>query len=174
MQILTFPAAITCPALPTVNNGMISYSTIEENGFSFGTFATHTCNAGFFREGNENRECSGDGSSVNGTWTGTAPICGGIVREFSTKNHTVMFSLYTDIMCDALPNPTNGLITFSEDTNSLGFMATATYGCNAGFGLSGGDRVRNCGSSSSGPGTWSGTAPTCEGKLLLFNILFNC
>ncbi len=67
-----------------------------------------------------------------------------------------------DIMCDPLPNPINGFITFTEDTTSLGFMATATYGCDMGFGLLGGDRVSTCGSSSSGPGEWSGTAPACE------------
>ncbi len=42
-------------------------------------------------------------------------------------------------------------------------MTNATYGCDDGFGLSGGDRVRTCGSSSSGPGEWNGVNLTCEG-----------
>ncbi len=65
----------------------------------------------------------------------------------------------------------NGFITFTEDATSLGFMATATYGCDTEFGLSGGDRVSTCGSSSSGPGEWSGTAPTCEGTCNSLHIL---
>ncbi len=72
------------------------------------------------------------------------------------------FSLLA-VMCDPLPNPNNGFITFTEDTMSIGFMALATYGCDTGFGLSGGNRVRTCGSSDSGPGDWTGTAPSCEG-----------
>ena len=43
-------------------------------------------------------------------------------------------------------------------------MTTATYSCDPGFGLSGGDSVRTCTGSTENPGEWTGTAPTCEGK----------
>ena len=46
-------------------------------------------------------------------------------------------------------------------TAEFDFRTTATYGCNTGFGLSGGDTVSTCG----GPtGQWSGIAPSCECK----------
>ena len=39
----------------------------------------------------------------------------------------------------------------------------ATYSCNPGFGLSGGDGTRTCGGDGSSPtGAWSGTPSTCE------------
>ena len=65
-------------------------------------------------------------------------------------------------MCPSLVEPTNGIITFSGE--SSGFMTTATYSCDPGFGLSGGDSVRTCTGSTENPGEWTGTAPTCEGK----------
>ncbi|XP_064387965.1 uncharacterized protein LOC135336171 isoform X3 [Halichondria panicea] len=142
--VAPFCEYITCSALALVNNGVITYDQAGSVAFSFGTSATHTCSEGVFLEGNAVRICSGDGLSVTGLWDGIAPIC-------------------LDHRCFAvLPNPMNGFITFTEDTTSLGFMATATYGCDMGFGLLGGDRVRTCGSSSSSPGEWSGTSPVCE------------
>ena len=65
------------------------------------------------------------------------------------------------VVCPDLMDPTNGIITFTGETS--GFMTMATYSCNPGYGLSGGDSVRTCTSSSVGPGEWSGTSPTCEG-----------
>ena len=67
-------------------------------------------------------------------------------------------------MCPTLLSPANGFITFTEgSSSSLQFMTNATYGCNTGYGLSGGDRVRTCVGSVVGPGEWSGTEPTCIG-----------
>ena len=48
------------------------------------------------------------------------------------------------------------------------YQTTATYTCDVGFGLLGGDLLRICVGSSSGPGEWSGTAPTCEGIRLVW------
>ncbi len=62
-------------------------------------------------------------------------------------------------------DPTNGIITFTGETS--GFMTMATYSCNPGYGLSGGDSVRTCTSSSVGAGEWTGTSPTCEGMFYL-------
>ena len=67
-------------------------------------------------------------------------------------------------MCTSLTSPSNGLISYGPDTTSpFNYQTTATYSCNAGYGLSGGDRTRQCVSFGSGDGGWSGTAPTCEG-----------
>ncbi len=56
------------------------------------------------------------------------------------------------------------MITYTTDTMApFDYQTTATYTCDVGFGLLGGDLLRICVGSSSGPGEWSGTAPTCEG-----------
>ena len=47
----------------------------------------------------------------------------------------------------------------------------ATFSCNDGFGLSGGDGMRTCGGDgSSSDGMWSGTSPTCDCMLKCYNI----
>ena len=50
------------------------------------------------------------------------------------------------------------------------YLTTATYSCNTGFGLSGGDTIRTCVGSSSGPGEWDGTAPTCERECFITEV----
>lgn len=67
-------------------------------------------------------------------------------------------------MCPALTPPTNGLIDYSPDTSAnYDFETTATFSCNPGFGLVGGDEIRTCsGDGSSVVGTWTGTQATCE------------
>ena len=69
------------------------------------------------------------------------------------------------VMCEDLPDPVNGQIVFAPDTLcpfALGTMAT--YSCNAGFELQSENSVRTCeGDGTSESGTWSGTAPTCDG-----------
>ncbi len=152
---------------------MITYSPDSNALFDFGTTATHTCNDGFFREGSSTRTCGGDGSSVSGVWGGAAPMCAGLlfcgINNFS-NNIQYMYSLYdftscnAAVMCPVLTAPTNGIIMYTEiPSGSLGFMEMATYSCNAGFGLSGGDPVRTCEGAAGSSGDWTGTAPTCEG-----------
>ena len=76
-------------------------------------------------------------------------------------------------MCPLLSDPGNGVITYSEDSSpSLGFMETATYSCNTGFGLSGGDTVRTCVGAAGSSGEWTGTAPTCQGKPVIKMVDF--
>ena len=71
-----------------------------------------------------------------------------------------------NIMCPSLPEPLNGQVVSS--TNTTGdqvFGATATYVCDSGFGLSGGERVRTCSSDGSSTiGFWTGSAPSCLGE----------
>jgi len=60
---------IVCDALAAVDNGAISLS----NGFSYPTDATYTCNSGLApQDGDLVRSCQ-----VDGSWTGTAPVCRG-------------------------------------------------------------------------------------------------
>ncbi len=82
------------------------------------------------------------------------------------------FSSHAVIECSQLNTPDNGFATFSPDTTApYSFTTTVTYGCGSGFGLSGGDGMRTCVSSSSSPGEWSGTAPTCEGISRLVYVI---
>ena len=70
-------------------------------------------------------------------------------------------------MCSSLSAPLNGSITFVVDTTpTFDFMTAATYKCDSGFALSGGDEVRICEEGLiEGVGEWSGTKPICDGLL---------
>ena len=71
---------------------------------------------------------------------------------------------HTEVTCDILLDPANGGIQYTTGTiGPLDYLTTATYVCNLGFGLSGGNVMRTCISSMDGPGVWNGTAPICEG-----------
>ena len=72
--------------------------------------------------------------------------------------YTISF-LYIVIMCPALTDPENGMITYSTVVSfDFEFMTTATYSCDTGYALVGGDTVRTC----AGDREWNGTAPICE------------
>ncbi len=72
-------------------------------------------------------------------------------------------------MCESLSAPLNGTISFQADaTTTFDFRTTATYACDKGFSLSGGNPERTCEEGpTEGMGAWSGSAPTCSGKLIL-------
>ena len=71
-------------------------------------------------------------------------------------------------MCQTLSAPENGQIGYSTSVASEATYGTiATYSCDLGFGLSGGEDVRTCeGDGFSLNGMWSGDTPTCEGICL--------
>ncbi len=62
--------------------------------------------------------------------------------------------------CPNVLPPTNGNIRVTGDTSTL----TVTYFCNEGYGLLSGDTVRTCSSTTN---TYTGTAPTCQGRCTL-------
>ena len=66
-------------------------------------------------------------------------------------------SVVIDVVCPVLPEPSNGMITYSGTT-----PVTATYSCDDEYGLSG-ESVITC----SG-GDWSATPSTCTGAWLTF------
>ncbi len=68
-------------------------------------------------------------------------------------------------VCPDLPEFSNGVITFSiEQISLVEFVRAATYSCEPGFELVGGNVTRLCvGDESSPIAMWTGTAPTCEG-----------
>ena len=83
-----------------------------------------------------------------------------------------MFFLYaTEILCPELPVLVNGTITIAPGNSSmtLGLGFVATYYCKTGFVLVG-QTTRVCEDTNGGSvptGTWSGSAPTCEGDLVV-------
>jgi len=62
----------------------------------------------------------------------------------------------TAVDCGTLTNPVNGQVSHSGGTT---FEQTATYSCNAGYGLIG-DNTRTCQATR----VWSGSAPICQGS----------
>ena len=77
-------------------------------------------------------------------------------------------------MCAELSTPTNGAILYSTNmTAPYNFGTKATYVCDSGFGISGGDRIRTCGGMvTHTEGIWSGVAATCECKLHVHYYVF--
>ena len=54
----------------------------------------------------------------------------------------------------------------SGTTAHHAFRATATYKCDMGYKLSGGDVMRTCDGDGSSPNSkWDGSAPNCSGKI---------
>ena len=93
------------------------------------------------------------------------------IESFSCNNspiYVLFLSAVLAVTCPSISQPLNGSIAFSEPIP--GFMTTASYSCHTGFGLTAGDKVRVCVESSVGPGEWSGTAPSCEGKFYYSQI----
>ena len=76
----------------------------------------------------------------------------------------------TEITCSELTTLGNGTISTNTSSNSLilGLGSVAIYTCNVGFVLVG-QTTRVCEDTNGGTvttGTWSGSAPTCEGDLV--------
>ena len=68
--------------------------------------------------------------------------------------------------CSALLAVENGKVTYpSGTTEPYDYGTIATYQCDSGYELTGGDTVRTCtGDGSSTMGQWNGAAPVCTGK----------
>ena len=61
----------------------------------------------------------------------------------------------------------NGRLVYSVNTTEFyDYGTTATYQCDSGYELTGGDTVRTCtGDGSSPAGQWNGTASNCTGNV---------
>ncbi len=73
-------AAIECPPLPAITNGVITYAADTTSDYDLGTVATYTCNAGYFLDlsfgGFEMRTCVDDnGLDAIGVFDRQAPRC---------------------------------------------------------------------------------------------------
>ncbi len=98
----THSPAITCPGVPTLNNGSINFcgASPDENGnYIFAVMATYNCDTGFSLVGNNSRTCTGNGSSIIGAFDGSASTCqrelhGFKLVEYYKLNHVPSYSLY--------------------------------------------------------------------------------
>ena len=70
-------------------------------------------------------------------------------------NRYLIFIIILAIDCGTLSSPANGQVNIPTTT----LWSTATYSCISGYRLNG-TSIRIC----EGSGSWSGTAPTCEGN----------
>ncbi|XP_064386164.1 uncharacterized protein LOC135334777 [Halichondria panicea] len=122
---------ITCPDLIVPANGMISYNMGSASPRPVSTVATYTCNSGYTLNGGSSTRTCGS----NGVWSGSELTC--------------------QPNCPDLPTLINGMIMYSAGSR---FDSGATYSCNTGYTLTGGDAVRICVSG----GSWSGSPPTCQ------------
>jgi len=120
-------AGNTCQSLPAIAFGTVKSS----NSNKFPSKAAYTCNDGFSTTDPTSRDCLPDGS-----WSGMAPTCQGVVCATLSKPDTASIQL----------------------TNGGRFPATATYVCDAGFATRDAP-TRTC----NADGSWSGKEPTCRG-----------
>ena len=171
-------SAISCDEISAPENGQVVYNVpVMIPPYAFGTIATFICNDGYGVFGAETSRCQGDGSSHNGVWNAIPPTCTG-EHTFRMSINKILYIKYncligefiiTAITCLGLSSPTNGQISYFTDmTIPFDFGTVATYSCEDGYGLSGGDMASTCGGDyTSITGVWSGTPPTCESKLNL-------
>ncbi len=149
---------VICLDLLSLTNGTISYSDGSTNSRPVDTVATYTCGTGYTLNGGNTRTCGSDG-----VWSGSAPTC---QRKWNELCTVCLLSVFIDshaviLICPDLPSLTNGMISYfgGGSPNKRPVDSTATYICNPGYTLIGGD-MRFCVNG----GTWSGPAPTCQRK----------
>ncbi len=86
-----------CPPL-THPHVLVIYSSPGPS-YSFGTRADYmmiSCPEGTETRGGDNvRNCSGDGSSIVGVWSGAAPVCAG--WQMLNSMHTLLYSIQYQI-----------------------------------------------------------------------------
>lgn len=99
-------------------------------GTTIGSTATYTCNVGYaISSGSAMRTCN-----AGPTLSGTQPVC-------------------SPVDCGLAPDGTNSTAT----ETSTQYNGLATYTCNAGYVVSGGNAMRTCGAN----GMWSGSPLSC-------------
>ena len=65
-------SAVDCGLLPDPVNGMVS---VGGGGTTLGSLADYTCNPSYRLVGTDSRQCQ-----ENGTWSGEAPTCEGMIN----------------------------------------------------------------------------------------------
>ena len=68
-------AAIECPALPEIANGVISYSPDVTPDYSLNTVSTYSCNFGYVLRGDRERRTCVDAGDGSARFNGQEPTC---------------------------------------------------------------------------------------------------
>ena len=97
-----------------------------------------------------------------------------IVTKFLTDINLHLHDNIGGITCQNVQALENGEVTMATGTNllTLGLGSVATYSCNTGFVLLG-QTARVCEDTNGGSvseGTWSESAPTCEGIFVTYDV----
>ena len=98
----------------------------------------------------------------------------GVKCSYNIRVNVTIISSYntSSILANECPSLslTNGVITYATDSiPDFEIGTVATHSCDPGFGLVG-DMTRTC-MNAGLFGVWSGSAPTCERKILLQRLL---
>ena len=148
--------AVDCGDLTPPSNGSVAFTFTT---FGNESIANYSCDTGYILYGDMNRTCQS-----NGTWSGSAPICEGRFLDIMSLYSSLSELIAVD--CGDLTPPSNGSVAFTFTT--FGNESIANYSCDTGYILYG-DMNRTCQSN----GTWSGSAPTCEGRFLDIMSLYS-
>ncbi len=129
-----------------ISNGMSQFSAT-----TFGETATYMCNGIFVLSGSSTTTCM-----ASGLWS-TPPICS---REsIVIKDHNICI-MYTAV-CEDLPPPANGVISYDRMFFPRPAGTVATYTCDTGYDIFG-RSTRTCQLDT----TWSGGDTVCQGIFL--------
>ncbi|XP_064386229.1 CUB and sushi domain-containing protein 3-like isoform X1 [Halichondria panicea] len=123
--------SITCPIVECGVPLMVASSTRTFPPTTFGQTVTYSCQDNFVLSGNSTLTCM-----ASGLW-GTPPICSPI--------------------CQDLPSPANGVISYDTMFSPRPAGTVATYTCDTGYDIFG-PRTRTCQSDN----TWSGGDTVCQ------------
>ncbi len=157
-----------CPDLPSLTNGMITYSAGSTNNRPFLTRAGSTNNRPFLT-----RAVTLATLSVEGAPPGPVLIEGdgvGHLQSVNVSSTVIIVGWYNYVntvptepptTCSDLTVPANVMISYNLGTASLRPVNTvATYTCDTGYTVNGGTSTRTCGSDR----LWRGLAPTCQSE----------
>ena len=123
-------------------------------------------------------QCIRDGSKAIGKWSSEPPTCERKLLYFYTcvnVHKLYIRNTLSAITCDrqtAIPNGTTEYRLHDEsestltDTDQVPYGTTASYSCDQGLMLTGGNITQTCEVSANNTrvGVWSGTKPNCTGE----------
>ncbi|XP_016004104.2 P-selectin isoform X2 [Rousettus aegyptiacus] len=124
--------AVECAPLGSPAHGSVDCSP-SSGTFQYNASCSFRCAEGFVLRGADTVRCAGAGQ-----WTAPAPVCQAVA-------------------CTPLLSPRNGAMTCVQPPGDSGLKSTCQFICNAGFSLSGPERL-DCTPS----GHWTGLPPVCE------------
>ena len=93
----TDPPPTTCPDLPSLTNGMITYSEESPGSRPFLSTATYSCNTGYTLNGGSTTRTCG-----SGVWSGSPPVC---QRKWNELCTVCLLSVLSPIQLTALTCP---------------------------------------------------------------------